>query len=764
MARVGQDPLDPGLAEGVAPGALGRNRQEERVIEQPLQKRGVRVARERDAAAVVERAADQAPGEPVEQRSCRSGVEGPRGLIPLPEDGPVRDPPEVQDREGPRRVSKQDIVHQRHEGSALPPGRHVPGPQVGHGAAPRGLGDLVPVPQLEGGRPRWSHAVMVEDGLPVARHEVEGPGSGLGGHATGRGSESPPQVPVEERDGAHFTRPPLEGGPHPLAQALGEGLGREGELLQPHEARRPLERLVARRGDGDVDPVGGGPREHPRDAAGRTAQGLVGIVHHGGGSRSWRGRIAWHDDTMAESTRKTVLVVDDDGDIRETLEMTLRYEGFDVWTARNGKEALARLAAEDAAPAVILTDLKMPDVDGLELLDRVMEMPDPPPVVLISGHGDVPVAVDAMQRGAANFLEKPLEQHRVIVTLNKALRERDLVVENKGLRRKLSAGFELVGDSSPMSELRDSIERVARSDASVLVTGENGVGKELVARNVHLLGDRASGPFITVNCAAIPAELVESELFGHVKGSFTGAHEDRVGHFEAADGGTLFLDEIGDMPIAAQAKVLRALETHEVVRVGASQTRSVNIRVVAATNADLNQAVEDKTFRLDLFYRLNVVPLRVPALRERAGDIGPIARHLLERQAERIGRSPAGLADDAVALLESQPWPGNVRQLRNVLEAASIFAADGRITAAEVARVLENGPAMSRPDAPIGAADDPFRGPFDASTFEQFKNEAEALFFSTRLGRNDGNVKRTAEELGMQRSHLYKKLDRYGLK
>ena len=467
---------------------------------------------------------------------------------------------------------------------------------------------------------------------------------------------------------------------------------------------------------------------------------------------------------MAESTRKTVLVVDDDGDIRETLEMTLRYEGFDVWTARDGKEALARLAAEDAAPAAILTDLKMPEVDGLELLDRVMELPDPPPVVLISGHGDVPVAVDAMQRGATNFLEKPLEQHRVIVTLNKAMRERDLVVENKGLRRKLSAGFELVGDSEPMSDLRASIERVAHSDASVLVTGENGVGKELVARNVHLLGDRASGPFITVNCAAIPAELVESELFGHVKGSFTGAHEDRVGHFEAADGGTLFLDEVGDMPVAAQAKVLRALETHEVMRVGASQTRSVDIRVVAATNADLSQAVEDKTFRLDLFYRLNVVPLRVPALRERTGDIGPIARHLLERQAERIGRSPVGLADDAVALLQAQGWPGNVRQLRNVLEAASIFAADGRITAVEVARVLENGPAMSRPDAPAGAADDPFRGPFDAPTFEQFKNEAEALFFSTRLGRNDGNVKRTAEELGMQRSHLYKKLDRYGLK
>lgn len=467
---------------------------------------------------------------------------------------------------------------------------------------------------------------------------------------------------------------------------------------------------------------------------------------------------------MAGATRKTVLVVDDDGDIRETLEMTLTYEGFQVWTARNGKEALARLDAEAEAPAAILTDLKMPEVDGLELLDRVMERPDPPPVVLISGHGDVPVAVDAMRRGAVNFLEKPLEQHRVIVTLNKALRERDLVVENRGLRKKLSAGHELIGDSPAMADLRAAIERVADSDASVLVTGENGVGKELVARNVHLLGQRASGPFVTVNCAAIPAELVESELFGHVKGSFTGAHEDRLGHFEAADGGTLFLDEVGDMPLAAQAKVLRALETHEVMRVGDSANRSVNIRVVAATNADLARAVEDKSFRLDLFYRLNVVPLRVPPLRERAGDIGAIARHLLERQAERLGRSAVTLTDGAVALLEAQGWPGNVRQLRNVLEAASIFADDGRITDAEVARVLENGPSMGRPDAPAGSGADPFRAPFDATTFEDFKNQAESLFFRTRLDRNDGNVKRTAEELGMQRSHLYKKLDRYGLK
>ena len=467
----------------------------------------------------------------------------------------------------------------------------------------------------------------------------------------------------------------------------------------------------------------------------------------------------------ADDGRRVVLVVDDDGDIRQALEMTLQYEGFDVWTAKDGVEALARMEAEARPPSVVLTDLKMPGMDGLELLDRVVAQPDAPPVVLISGHGDVPVAVDAMQRGAVNFLEKPLEEHRVLVTVHKALREKDLVEENRDLKQRLRSGYELIGTSDAMERLRAAIARVADSDASVLITGENGVGKELVARNVHLGGLRAAGAFVTVNCAAIPAELVESELFGHVKGSFTGAHEDRTGHFEAADGGDLFLDEVGDMPLAAQAKVLRALETHEVMRVGDSRTREVDIRVIAATNADLAQSVEDKTFRLDLFYRLNVVPLVVPPLRERATDVPEIARHLLERHAERLGRSPLALSQDAEESLMAYPWPGNVRQLRNVLEAASIFADESRITASEVAQVLEDGPALVSPasDASAGGPSD-FAAPFDAPTFEDFKNQAEAVFFRTRLERNDGNVKRTAEERGMQRSHLYKKLDRYELR
>lgn len=502
---------------------------------------------------------------------------------------------------------------------------------------------------------------------------------------------------------------------------------------------------------------------HARPCATHGAAGLPPAIPLGSsvsGSIGHNAPMGERTDDGKNGTRKAILVVDDDADIRQTLEMTLQYEGFEVWTAKSGTEALARLEAEAAAPALVLTDVKMPGLDGLELLDRIAASDPAPPVVLISGHGDVPVAVDAMQRGAVNFLEKPLDEHRLLVTVHRAIREQDLVVENLGLKRQLRSGYELIGESDVMKQLGEAIARVAQTDASVLITGENGVGKELVARNIHLSGPRAAGPFVTVNCAAIPADLVESELFGHVKGSFTGAHENRIGHFEASHGGDLFLDEVGDMPLPAQAKVLRALESHEIVRVGDSTSRPVDLRVLAATNADLAQAVEDRTFRMDLYYRLNVIAIEVPPLRARPEDVPLIARHLLERQAERLGRSPVALGTDAEDALRSNAWPGNVRQLRNVLEAAAIFCDDQRIAGEDIARVLATGPALT----PVGAGKASLEGPFEAETFEQFKNEAEALFFERRLERNGGNVKRTAEELGMQRSHLYKKLDRYGLR
>jgi len=462
--------------------------------------------------------------------------------------------------------------------------------------------------------------------------------------------------------------------------------------------------------------------------------------------------------------RKIVLVVDDDGDIRMSLEMMLQYEGYDVWTARDGVEALARLDKEATAgrtPEVALCDVKMPKLDGLGFLEELAKRSATPSVIMISGHADVPTAVDALRRGAVDFLEKPLEQNRVVTSLRNALRERKLSEENTGLKRALAEPWKLLGESSAMRALREQVARVAASEVSVLITGENGAGKEVVARQIHLASARAAGPFVTVNCAAIPSELIESELFGHEKGSFTGASERRLGHFELAHEGTLFLDEIGDMPLAAQAKLLRALETHEITRVGGQRPIPVDIRVVAATNADLGAAVEAKTFRMDLFYRLNVVPLRVPPLRERLADVPELARRFLREIAERSGRSPLLLDDDAMALLGALPYPGNVRQLRNLLEGASVLADGPTLTRAELERILEGGPALSRPtEAALTAEDDPFAAP----TFEEFKDRSEALFFRRKLAENDGNIKRTAELLAMQRSHLYKKLDRYRLR
>ncbi|TAJ07630.1 MAG: sigma-54-dependent Fis family transcriptional regulator [Planctomycetota bacterium] len=468
-----------------------------------------------------------------------------------------------------------------------------------------------------------------------------------------------------------------------------------------------------------------------------------------------------------KADKGAVLVVDDDSDIRLSLEMLLQYEGYACWTAKDGREALARLEREAAAepprrPVLVLSDVKMPDMDGLQLLEKVREKEGAPPMILISGHADVAMAVEAVKKGAADFLEKPLDQNRVLVSLRGALRAEKLAQENQKLKRALGGRYELVGKSPAIRALAAQLARVAQSDAAVLITGENGSGKEVVARNLHLSSPRASGPFVAVNCAAIPAELIESELFGHEKGSFTGAHERRIGHFEAADGGTLFLDEIGDMPLAAQSKVLRALETREITRVGGTRPMQVDIRVLAATNADLAAAVEAKAFRMDLFYRLNVIPLRVPSLRERLDDIAPLAEQFLRQIGERAGRAARTLDADAASYLRTLTWPGNVRQLRNAIEAANVFAESNQISKADLEQVFENGPALSTPStvATLPADGDPFRAP----TFEEFKNQSEALFIRLKLAENNGNVKRTAEQLGMQRSHMYKKLERYGIK
>ncbi|MEX1025391.1 MAG: sigma-54 dependent transcriptional regulator [Planctomycetota bacterium] len=458
----------------------------------------------------------------------------------------------------------------------------------------------------------------------------------------------------------------------------------------------------------------------------------------------------------------TILVVDDDADIVTALEMILTYEGHRVWTADNGRSALERIEREarsERRADLVVSDVKMPIMDGLELLEALRSRADAPPVLLVSGHADVETAVAAVRRGAVDFLEKPLDQNRVLVSVQNALRHASLSRENRALKDRLSSPWRMIGTSEPMQRLAESVRRAARSEAAVLITGENGTGKEVVARNLHALGARAGGPFVAVNCAAIPAELIESELFGHERGAFTGASERRIGHFEAAHEGTLFLDEVGDMPLAAQAKVLRALEAREVVRVGGGRPIAVDCRVIAATNADLAEAVEAKSFRMDLFYRLNVVPLRVPALAERRADVPLLVAHFLEQLAADSGRRPVEITPEALDFLGELPFPGNVRQLRNLLAGASVFA-NGALERADFERLLEDGPALGASAAPVRAGDDPFA----SDTFEDFKDAAEARFFRLKLEENEGNVKRTAERLGMQRSHLYKKLARYGLR
>ncbi|MHC4814142.1 MAG: sigma-54-dependent transcriptional regulator, partial [Planctomycetota bacterium] len=376
------------------------------------------------------------------------------------------------------------------------------------------------------------------------------------------------------------------------------------------------------------------------------------------------------------------------------------------------------------------------------------------PVVMISGHGDIETAVVAVKQGAYDFLPKPFDTDRVLVSVNNALRLRDLTRENRNLRSQLAREHQILGESEGIQEIHRIIERVAPTEAAVLITGENGTGKELVARQLHARSDRGQGPFVAVNCAAIPSELIESELFGHEKGAFTGAAAARPGHFEVAHGGTLFLDEVGDMAMPAQAKLLRSLQEKVVTRVGGSKEIPVDVRVVAATNQDLQAMVEQKEFREDLFYRLHVIRVHVPALRERRGDIKILANHFLAEAVRQNGLPARKLAKDAIATLEAQSWPGNVRELKNLIEGAAILAEGEEIRADELKSMTAAG------RSPVAAGADFF----GLDTLEQFKAASEREFIRRKLDENNNNIKRTAERIQIQRSNLYKKLDRYGLK
>jgi len=456
---------------------------------------------------------------------------------------------------------------------------------------------------------------------------------------------------------------------------------------------------------------------------------------------------------------RRVLVVDDEKGIREALTQVLEYEDIEVRACGSGSEAL-RLYAE-LRPHLVLLDVKMQGMDGLETLRKLRELDPHAQVVMISGHGSIQTAVEATQLGAYDFLEKPLDTNRILLTLRNALVHVDLASENVRLKAEVHAQYEIVGTSRAIKAVIERIEKVAPTAARVLITGENGTGKELVARAIHALSPRARGPFVEVNCAAIPSELIESELFGHMKGSFTGAFADRAGKFELADDGTLFLDEIGDMSLSAQAKALRALEEGVISRVGSGRTVPVDVRVVAATNKDLTAEIAAGRFREDLLYRLNVVPIEVPPLRARRGDIPQLIEHFADQLTEQAGLQPKRFDPDAVKRLAAYDWPGNIRELRNAVERLLILANGPVVTGEAVERIAglgqgEGGDAR-RTDGLAGA---PWTR---AATFEEFKQIAERTYILAKLQENDWNVSETARTLDMPRSNLYKKIERYGL-
>ncbi|MEP7107792.1 MAG: sigma-54 dependent transcriptional regulator [Ferruginibacter sp.] len=368
----------------------------------------------------------------------------------------------------------------------------------------------------------------------------------------------------------------------------------------------------------------------------------------------------------------SILIIDDEKAIRKTLSEILSYEGYKIEEAADGEEGLKKF--NNTTYDVVLCDIKMPKMDGIEFLEKARLINADVPIIVISGHGNIETAVEAVKKGAFDYISKPPDLNRMLITLRNALDKQTLVTETKVLKRKVGKVLEMIGDSNPINKIKDTIEKVAPTDARVLITGENGVGKELVARWIHEKSNRSSGPMVEVNCAAIPGELIESELFGHEKGSFTSAIRQRIGKFEQANGGTLFLDEIGDMSLGAQAKVLRALQEGKITRVGADKDISVDVRVVAATNKDLLKEVDDKNFRLDLYHRLGVIIVHVPSLNERREDIPALIEYYLEMIATEYGQTKKVVEKEAMKLLTEYNWTGNIRELRNVVERLIILS------------------------------------------------------------------------------------------
>ncbi len=487
------------------------------------------------------------------------------------------------------------------------------------------------------------------------------------------------------------------------------------------------------------------------------------------------------DSAVADAlpTPPRVLVVDDEKNIRRTLELVLRGEGYEVVEAQSAEEALQILANPHTPVDLAIFDVKLPGISGLEALERLRkdEATKQVPVIVISGHATVHDAVTAIKFGAADFFEKPLNRERVLVSVQNVIRTAKLSAAMAGLREEIEARYEMIGQSAPMQRLFKEIDKVAPTKASVLITGQSGTGKELISRAIHQLSSRKDAPFVKVNCAAIPRELIESELFGHERGSFTGASARKRGFFEQAHGGTLFLDEIGDMDLSAQAKVLRALQSGEVCRVGSEHVIHVDVRVLAATNKDLEREVSSGRFREDVFFRLNVFPIRSPSLRERVEDIRPLADAFVTAFCKENGLRKKPIDATVYKALEARSWPGNVRELKNVVERGAILSGD-TITIADLpedphANPFDDETASSDGDA---STDDlpaesqievtgsvPVSG-VERLTLREFREQSERRYIVETLRGLEWNISRTAIVLGVERTNLHKKIRAYGIK
>jgi len=448
-----------------------------------------------------------------------------------------------------------------------------------------------------------------------------------------------------------------------------------------------------------------------------------------------------------------ILVIDDERSIRNALKEILEFEKYIVDTAENGEEGLKMIKDDDYD--LVICDIKMPKLDGMELLSRVQSDTNPVKFIMISGHGNVDTAIEAVRRGAFDYIPKPPDMNKLLITVKNALENKELKEETKILKKRIEKAQDILGESMSIKKIKDTIIKVAPTDARVLITGENGTGKELVARWVHDKSHRAKGPFIEVNCAAIPNELIESELFGHEKGSFTSAINQRKGKFEQANGGTLFLDEIGDMNLAAQSKVLRALQEGKISRIGGDKDINVDVRVVAATNKKLDQEIANGNFRMDLYHRLSVILIHVPTLNERTEDIPILAEQFCEEVCQSYGNPTKIITPSALKALQEYNWTGNIRELRNVIERLVILSGS-KITEEDIESYAFKSINTSTPlSTEI----------FDRFTrFQEFKEYIEKQFIEYKLSKYNWNVSKTADEIDIQRSHLYNKIEKFNLK